>query len=143
MSDETPLSESAPGSSGFISPLLALIGTGVLIACVFYAIVNHNLLKYYSATTEANYVQYNIIRDASNKRQTAQWTFTYDYQLGDKTYTTFLESSRFPGHTISIHYNPQNPVENYAEQIMPPMWCLIIGVIVGGVFLFFGYVFRI
>jgi hypothetical protein len=122
---------------------LALIGAGVLIASVCYATVNHNLLKYYSATTEARYVQYNIIRDASKKRQVPQVTFTYDYQLGDKTYTTYLERSVFPGHTISIHYNPQNPVENYAEQIMPPILCLIIGVIVGSVFLFFGYVFRI
>jgi hypothetical protein len=127
---------------GFIGPLLVMGGIACICIGLFYAFQNHRLLSYYLETAQGQYIKYNFAADKSRQSGTPIWYLTYAYKVDGVQHTVVIERSKFPGEYITVRYNLNDPADGYADPILHPALCLVLGGVFGGFALFLAYQFR-
>jgi hypothetical protein len=127
---------------GFIGPLLVMVGIACIGIGLFWAFRNHRLLTYYLETAQAQYIKYNFASEKSYNSGTPIWYFTYAFKVDGVQHTVVIERSKFPGEYITVRYNLNDPADGYADPILHPALCLVLGVVFGGFALFLAYQFR-
>ena len=129
-------------SQGFIGPLLVMFGIACICVGIFCAFRNYKLLRQYSETAQAQYIKYNFAREKSRQSGAPVWYFTYAYKVDGIQHTVVTERAKLPGQNITIRYNPKDPADGYADPILHPALCFVLGGVFGGFALFLACQFR-
>jgi hypothetical protein len=140
--EESEAIPTAGRTRGFISPLLFMGGIACICIGLFFTFQNHRLLSYYTETAKGQYIKYNFAADESRQSHTPIWYLTYAYKVEGVQHTVVIERSKFPGENITVRYNHKNPADGYADPILHPALCLVLGSVFGGFALFLAYQFR-
>jgi hypothetical protein len=121
---------------GFISPLLVLFGVASISLGLYYAYENGRLLTVYSESAQAHFVEYKY---DSLRKIGYSW---FAYKVQNNLHHVAIPGKNSPGAEITIRYNPQHPAESYTAPILQPVWCAVIGIVIGGFALFLAFQFR-
>jgi hypothetical protein len=155
--EEPPDEERPRRDVGLLGVLLALIGMGSIAAGVGYGLKNHQLSARYSAWAVANSVltkpwlewNSNRITTVPDLREhwcggyyTPKWTTGYCYNVGGAWYRVVVAGDAPPNNTIVIRYDPENPSDYQIKEMLPPAWCVAIGLASAVFLFFFAYQFR-
>jgi hypothetical protein len=155
--EEPPDEERPRRDVGLLSVLLILIGMGSIAAGVGYGLKNHQLSVRYSGQAIATSVITKLWQQWHSNRITTvpdlrehwyggyyapKWTTGYYYNVGGAWHRVVVTDDVQPNDIIVIRYDPENPGDYQIKEILPPAWCVAIG-LASAVFSFFlAYQFR-